>query len=164
MANEKDRFSKLDKRDREIVRWVTTILSGEIQVFNARIRQQIEILRGAGLSEQSIVGFLSEDLGTSGRIFGEFKNAVKRGIVGGIMQASRRELYLGGSVNYRWVVANGVENCKDCIGRAGEVDTWDNWALRGMPGTGWSVCRAHCYCQLVPDETDIDNVINIRGE
>ena len=73
MANEKDRFSKLDRRDREIVRWVTTILSGEVQVFNARIRQQIEILRGAGLSEQSIIGLLSEDLISSGRIFGELK-------------------------------------------------------------------------------------------
>ena len=49
MADEKDRFSKLDRRDREIVRWVTTVLYGEIQVFNARIKQQIEILRGAGL-------------------------------------------------------------------------------------------------------------------
>ena len=164
MADEKDRISKLDKRDREIVRWVSTILNGEVQVFNARIRQQIAILRGARISEQSIIGLLSEDLGSSGRIFGELKNSIKRGVVGGIMQASRRELYLGGSVNYRWIVANGVENCKDCIGRAGEIDTWEGWTLRGMPGTGWSVCRAHCYCQIVPEQTDIDNVINIRGK
>ena len=162
MPDEKDRFGKLDKRDREIVRWVSEILGWEIQVFDARIRQQAEILRRAGVSEQSITGLLSQDLGSRGRIFGEFRSSIKRGIVGGIMQASRRELYLGGDVRYRWIVAQGVENCEDCLGRAGEVDTWDNWVARGMPGTGWSVCRASCYCQIVPEKTDIDDVIKIR--
>ena len=90
MPDDKDRFRKLDKRDREIVRWVSEMLGWEIQVFNARIRQQAEVLRRAGVSEQSIVGFLSQDLGSSGRIFGEFRSSIKRGIVGGIMQASRR--------------------------------------------------------------------------
>ena len=164
MPNEKDRFGKLDKRDREIVRWVSEMLGWEIQVFNARIRQQAEVLRRAGVSEQSIVGFLSQDLGSNGRIFGEFRSSIKRGIVGGIMQASRRELYLGGDVKYKWIVAQGVENCSDCLGRAGEIDTWDSWMSRGMPGTGWSVWRASCYCQIVPEKTDIDNIIKIRGK
>ena len=92
MPDEKDRFRKLDKRDREIVRWVSEILVWEIQVFDARVRQQAEILRRAGVSEQSIVGLLNQDLGSSGRIFGEFRSSIKRGVIGGIMQASRREL------------------------------------------------------------------------
>jgi hypothetical protein len=39
-----------------------------------------------------------------------------------------------------------------------------DWVARGMPGTGWSVCRASCYCQIVPEKTDIDDVIKIRGK
>mgnify|MGYP005821425035 FL=1 len=164
MADEKDKFNRLDKRDREIARWISRMLGYDIQILSSRLRQQAEVLRGAGLSEQSIARFLSQDLSSGGRIFGEFRGALKRGVVGGVMQASRRELNVGGDVNYRWVVAQGVENCEDCLGRAGEVDTWDNWVARGMPGTGWSVCRVSCYCQIVPETTDIDDVIKIRGK
>jgi hypothetical protein len=78
------------------------------------------------------------------------------------MQISRRELKMGDDVSYRWVVAQGVKNCPDCLGRAGEVDTWDGWISRGMPATGWSVCKQNCYCQVIPVDTDIDDIIKVK--
>ena len=51
--------------------------------------------------------------------------------------------------------------CSDCKKRAGEVDTWDNWESRGMPSSGWSICKEYCYCQLMPADMDIDDTIII---
>ena len=155
-------INDFDTRDREVVRWVAQILGYDIEIFGQRIRQQIEGLANAGVSEQSIARLLDTDLKSNGRIFGEYANSIKRGVVGGIMQISRRELNVGNDVNYRWIVAQGVKNCPDCLARAGEVDTWDGWVSRGMPSTGWSVCKQHCYCQVVPVNTDIDDIIEVR--
>ncbi len=101
------------------------------------------------------------DLESGSRTFGEFKNAIKRGIATGVNQASRRPRDSRGSLKYRWVVATGVENCDDCIPRQGLVDTYSGWTSRGLPGTGWSVCRGWCYCQLIPEDVDIDDNIRI---
>jgi len=163
MPDEKKKtdINDLDTRDRKIIEWVAKILGFDIATFGQRIRQQIESLRGVGVSEQSIARFLDTDLKSKGRIFGELANSIKRGIVAGIMQISRREINVGDSVNYRWVVAQGVKNCDDCLTREGEIDTWDGWIGRGMPATGWSICRHHCYCQVVPENTDIDDIIEI---
>ena len=90
--------------------------------------------------------------------------SIKRGIVSGILQFSRIggiELYGDGVELYRWVVISGVENCSDCLGREGQVDTLEGWEDRGLPGAGWSKCRGNCYCQLVPDTVDSDFALKI---
>ena len=51
--------------------------------------------------------------------------------------------------------------CDDCIERSGEVDTFANWEARGLPGTGWSVCRGACYCVLVPEDVESSNTLKI---
>jgi len=165
MPNEKRRetdISKLDTQDRRIIRWIAEILGFDAQILGQRIRQQIERLGNAGVTKQSIARLLDTDLKSGGRIFGEYANSIKRGVVAGIMQISRRELNVGNDVRYRWVVAQGVKNCPDCVARAGEVDTWSNWVARGMPATGWSVCRDHCYCQVVPEDTEIENIVEVK--
>lgn len=50
---------------------------------------------------------------------------------------------------HAWVCAL-VKTCPDCLPRHGQVDTASNWRNRGMPRSGWSVCRGYCRCQLVP--------------
>ena len=155
MANKKE---NLDERDRQLLNEVALGLSYDIRIFYERIGQEIERLRRSGLDVQQIIGVLSRDFKTKGRIFGEFKNAIKRGITGGVNQAFRRVGKMGEVL--KWVaVSNNI--CDDCKSRAGEVDTWENWVTRGLPASGWSVCKEYCYCQLIPDSLEVDSYIKL---
>ena len=155
MANGKE---KLDGKDRQILNRVTSGMSFDIRVLSERIKQEIQRLRRSGLDEQQIIGVLSRDFESKGRIFGEFQNAVKRGLIGGINQAFRRAGEMGQGL--KWIAVS-KNICDDCRSRAGEIDTWEGWETRGMPGSGWSICKEYCYCQLMPADMDIDDTIII---
>ena len=149
---------KLDDKDREILLWIALGLSYDVRIFAERLGQEVERLVRSGVSEQSIIGVLDEDFSRSGRIFGEFKKSIKRGIVGGINQAFRRSGEMGQKL--RWItVSKNV--CPDCESRAGELDTWEGWEARGMPASGWSVWKEYCYCQLMPESIDMDDTLKI---
>ena len=148
----------LDDKDREILLWIALGLSFDIRVFAERLGQEVERLIRSGVSEQSIIGVLDTDFRGNGRIFGEFRNAIKRGLVGGINQAFRRSGEMGQKL--RWVtVSKNV--CSDCESRAGQLQTWGEWESMGMPASGWSVCKEFCYCQLIPDNIEIDDKIQL---
>jgi|TARA_R110001583_G_scaffold4671_3_gene26674 hypothetical protein len=148
----------LDDKDREILLWVTLGLSYDVRIFSERLKQEIERLARSGVSEQSIIGVLSTDFRENGRIFGELSNSIKRGVVGGINQAFRRSGEMGRKL--RWItVSKNV--CPDCESRAGELDTWEGWESRGMPASGWSVCKEYCYCQLMAEDIEINDTIKI---
>ena len=149
---------ELDEQDRRLLIEIAIGMSYDTRIFSERLRQEIERLRRSGVDEQSIIGVLSQDFGSNGRIFGELRNSIKRGVVGGINQAFRRAGEMGQSL--RWV-AISKNLCDDCRTRAGEIDTWENWEARGMPGRGWSVCKEYCYCQLVPESLDVDDTIRL---
>ena len=149
---------ELDEQDRRLLIEIATGMSYDTRIFSERLRQEIERLRRSGVDEQSIIGVLSQDFGSNGRIFGELRNSIKRGVVGGINQAFRRAGEMGQSL--RWV-AISKNLCDDCRTRAGEIDIWENWEARGMPGSGWSVCKEYCYCQLVPASLDVDDTIRL---
>ena len=149
---------ELDEQDRRLLIEIATGMSYDTRIFSERLRQEIERLRRSGVDEQSIIGVLSQDFGSNGRIFGELRNSIKRGVVGGINQAFRRAGEMGQSL--RWV-AISKNLCDDCRTRAGEIDIWENWEARGMPGSGWSVCKEYWYCQLVPASLDVDDTIRL---
>ncbi len=150
--------TELDERDRRLLTEIASGMSYDSRIFNQRIRQQVERLRRSGLDEQSIIGVLEQDFMSNGRIFGELRNSIKRGVVGGINQAFRRSGEMGEGL--RWIAVS-KNICDDCQSVAGEVDTWENWEQRGMPGSGWSLCKDNCYCQLVPESMEIDDSIFI---
>ena len=148
----------LDDKDREILLWIALGLSYDVRIFSERLGQEIERLTRSGVSEQSIIGVLDTDFRSKGRIFGEFVRSVKRGVVGGINQAFRRSGEMGRKL--RWItVSKNV--CPDCESRAGELDTWEGWESRGVPASGWSVCKEYCYCQLMPEDIEINDTIKI---
>ena len=148
----------LDDKDREILLWIALGLSYDVRIFSERLGQEIERLTRSGVSEQSIIGVLDTDFRSKGRIFGEFVRSVKRGVVGGINQAFRRSGEMGRKL--RWItVSKNV--CPDCESRAGELDTWEGWESRGMPASGWSVCKEYCYCQLIPEDIEINDKLKI---
>ena len=94
----------LDDKDREILLWVTLGLSYDVRIFSERLRQEIDRLTRSGVSQQSIAGILNSDLNGQGRIFGELRNAIKRGIIGGVNQAFRRAGEMGQKL--RWVAVS----------------------------------------------------------
>ena len=148
----------LDDKDREILLWIALGLSYDIRIFAERIGQEAERLARSGVSQQSIIRVLDTDFNQRGRIFGEFRNSIKRGIIGGINQAFRRAGEMGKKL--RWItVSKNV--CPDCESRAGQLDTWEGWEARGMPSSGWSVCKEYCYCQLMPEDIEMDDTIEI---
>ena len=101
MANE---GTELDERDRRLLTEIASGMSYDSRIFSQRIRQQIERLRRSGLNEQSIIGVLEQDFMSTGRIFGELRNSIKRGVVGGINQAFRRSGEMGEGL--RWIAVS----------------------------------------------------------
>ena len=154
----KDDRSKLDGKDRRLLSEIADGLSYDIRIFSERLRQEINRLRKSGVDEQSIIRILSQDFSTNGRIFGELRNSIKRGIVGGINRVFRREGEMG--QNLKWV-AISKNICDDCRSRAGEIDTWENWEARGLPSSGWSISKEYCYCQLLPVSLDVRDAFKL---
>lgn len=125
------------------------------------LEEYIQSLRARGISEDEIYGRLQEDLQNDGRIFGEFFRALGIDIPGRMSElskeASNAAFGFGKKDKVTWiavsVITAGGHACPDCAPRHQEVDTYQNWVIRGLPGTGWSVCRTNCKCRLLsPDD------------
>ncbi len=134
-------------------------------IFVERIEQEIGILRTAGMSDAGIIRTLTADFESRGRIFGEYSRSIKRGIVLGIMQGFRvgQDAIYGDSVKFRWVSVGSPKICPDCESRIDQVLTWEEWESEGLPASGFSVCKENCYCQLVPEDVEIENPTIVQG-
>ena len=156
---------EIEQQDEDTLLWVALGLAFGIDIFNTRIEREIAILRGAGIRDREIIRILDTDRGTGGRIFGELRVLIKRGIVGGIMQGFRigQDNIYGDNVMMRWVSVGSPKICVDCQGRLGQIDTWANWEAEGLPASGFSVCKENCYCQLIPEDIPIDDKVIIQG-
>ena len=143
----------IEEEDENILLWATLGISYGIDIFVTRLEREIALLRNAGITDVAILDILGNDLATNGRIFGEFRNTIKRGIVSATMQASRigADRVYGDSLMMRWVSVGTPKICPDCIARVGEVRSWAEWESLGFPASGFSVCKEFCYCQLVPE-------------
>ena len=156
MANEEiteEITENLEEEDENILLWATLGVSFGIDIFLTRIEREITLLRNAGISESGIINILGNDFASNGRIFGEFRNTIKRGVVSSVMQASRvgADRVYGDSMMFRWVSVGTPKICGDCTARIGEVRSWEEWESLGLPASGFSVCKEYCYCQLVPE-------------
>ena len=155
MANEEtteEITENLEEEDENILLWATLGVSFGIDIFLTRIEREVTLLRNAGISESAIINILGNDLAANGRIFGEFRNTIKRGVVSSVMQASRmgQDRVHGDRMRFRWVSVGTPKICVDCTPRIGEVRSWEEWEALGLPASGFSVCKEFCYCQLVP--------------
>ena len=147
----------LKEEDENILLWATLGISFGIDVFITKLEREITLHRNAGISNATIVDILRNDLATGGRIFGEFRNTIKRGIVSATMHASRigQDRVYGDSVNMQWVSVGTPKICVDCADRIGKVRSWNEWEANGLPASGFSVCKEFCYCQLIPSEIEM---------
>jgi len=153
----------LEEEDEDILLWATLGISYGIDIFITRLEREIALLRNAGIADTAILDILGNDLATNGRIFGEFRNTIKRGIVSATMQASRvgQDRIYGDSVAMRWVSVGTPKICPDCEMRIGEIRSWDEWEASGLPASGFSVCKEFCYCQLVPESVPMPDSLSV---
>ena len=163
MANEEQDTQVIEEEDENILLWATLGISYAIDIFVTKIEREIALLRNAGITEAEILNILGNDLATNGRIFGELRNTIKRGIVSATMQASRggADRVYGDSVMMRWVSVGTPKICVDCTPRIGQVRSWDEWEALGLPASGFSVCKEFCYCQLVPEEVSMPASLSV---
>ena len=153
MPDEIENTQNLKEEDENILLWATLGIGFGIDIFITRVERELALLRNAGVSEAAILDILGNDLARNGRIFGEFRNTIKRGIVSSVMQASRvgADRIYGDNVMMRWISVGSPRLCVDCQGRVGQVESWSTWEALGLPASGFSVCKEFCYCQLVPE-------------
>ena len=163
MADEEQNTQNLKEEDENILLWATLGVSFGIDIFITRIEREIALLRNAGISEAAILNILGNDLATGGRIFGEFRNTIKRGIVSATMQASRigQDRIYGDSLDMQWVSVGSPKICPDCEDRISQIRSWDEWEALGLPASGFSVCKEFCYCQLIPAEIPMPSSLRL---
>ena len=122
------------------------------EIFGKEIQRTITRMGTQGASKGAIKATLKRDMQTGGRLFSSLRNDVKEGIVEQINQSGR----LGQMTEYKnaniftWVTVQGHKVCPDCSSRSGMTMNWDDWVSEGLPASGWSVCKGHCYCVLDP--------------
>ena len=142
--------------DESISRELETLeiaLSAKVSRSVISIEEYIDIRLTQGVTLEVIKKDLLQDLEEGGRIFGEFKNAVKATFEGSTSRFRDASLVaeMGIDTPYRWVAVL-VNTCEDCLKRHNNVATWDEWEAQGLPRTGQTVCREHCKCMLIPAE------------
>ena len=153
----------IEEEDENILLWATLGISYGIDIFITRLEREIALLRNAGITDAAILDILGNDLATNGRIFGEFRNTIKRGIVSATMQASRigADRVYGDSMMFRWVSVGTPRICPDCEERIGEIRSWEEWEALGFPASGFSVCKEFCYCQIVPEDIPMPTSLSV---
>ena len=151
--------------------YIDRVIRAEAVWAAALIEKEIEILRAGGMLDEAIRVRLQTDFDTKGRIFGQIENATKAHVSGMITAASasaQHEVYAAAGVPdvRRWIVVNlGInkitEPCPDCPSRQDRVEPLEVWQAIGEPGSGWSICRGHCYCLLVPEEVNLPGKVDV---
>ena len=164
MADEEQNTQTLEEEDEDILLWATLGISFAIDIFATEIEREIALLRNAGIRNDEILRILGNDLSTNGRIFGRLRNNIKRGIVSAVMQASRigQDRVYGDSVKMRWIAVGTPRICVDCEARVGQVRSWEEWEVLGLPASGFSVCKEFCYCQLVPESVPMPSSVRLQ--
>lgn len=128
------------------------------------IDEYIQTRLKMGADPKVIEADLLKDLNEGGRIFGEFRNAIKATTKGVINRTRDNAIFadLGILTPYRWVAVL-INTCNDCLDRHNEVKTWGEWELEGLPRTGATICKENCQCLLLPAATtEIDPIM--RGK
>ena len=124
------------------------------------LEEYIQMRLSQGATLEVIRADLLTDLETSGRIFGEFTNALKPTFAGSVNRF--RDVgalaEMGISQKYRWV-AILVNTCPDCLERHNQSKKWEEWEAEGLPRSGATVCGQNCKCVLLPEEiTKLDPI------
>jgi hypothetical protein len=128
------------------------------------LQEFIETRLALGASIEQIETMLLEDLRNNGRMFGEFRRAIRATSYGSVKRMRDISYFSEFDVDrqYRWsaVFVNtcshpptaGTASPQGCMERHGLLKTWAEWEKVGLPRTGATLCRENCRCVLIPKE------------
>lgn len=128
-------------------------------IFGVSVRNLINKLQARQVTTEDVIATLLDDFENDGRIFG----GLKRGLVSAsdeMIQNTENQVArqqwdeLGFDENETWVSVF-VNTCEDCLPRHGITLPHSRWEAMGLPGTGWSVCKEHCQCNLIPAQVSV---------
>lgn len=163
MADEKSKDIILAASAKEITT-LEIILAAKVERTAITLQEYIQLRESQGTSLEIIREDLLKDLEEGGRIFGEFKNAIKPTFFGSTARfrdvGQLAELGLEGK--WRWVAVTlntAIKTCPDCEDRHNKVKTWNEWEAEGLPRTNATVCEQWCRCILVSEEAAETDII-----
>jgi hypothetical protein len=132
------------------------VLEAKVARSVITLREYIMLREAQGATLEAIRTDLLTDLETGGRIFGEFRNALRPTFAGSV--ARFRDVgtlaETGIAKDYRWVAVL-VNTCPDCLDRHNQEKSWAEWEEEGLPRSGATVCGQNCKCVLLPTEATI---------
>lgn len=162
MPDEQDELFQ-DLLDKEI-QTMEIILIAKASKTAITIDEYIQTRLLQGTSAEVLEKELFKDLDEGGRIFGEFRNAIKATTNGTINRTRDNAIFTDFTteISYRWVAVM-INTCPDCLDRHNTVASWVDWESAGLPRTGSTVCRDNCKCVLLPEEnTEIEPIIRTK--
>jgi len=149
-------------------------LQSNIDTFKNKSSLLVANLRKRGSTDQDIINVLLDDFDNNGQLFGSLKRQMFGASVE-MLQNVDNDIKLtewkeqGYSEDETWVSVL-VNTCEDCFPRHSVTRPHNEWVEMGLPGTGWSVCKARCQCQLIPNsiseskEQLLKPIKRVRGE
>ncbi len=156
-------FNDLEERELKVLE-IALFTAAEVTSLRLEEYIQTRLLQGATASV--LEKELLTDLKEGGRLFGEFRNAVKATAHGNMRKIADIGTYAYEGISgqmLRWVTVQDNKVCPDCLPRHGNEKTLELWEVEGLPRSGWSVCRNHCRCVLVNTQgQDLPVVIRKR--
>ncbi len=129
------------------------LLTAKVGRTTLTLNEYIQMRLAQGATMEVIRTDLLTDLEESGRIFGEFINALKPTFAGSTnrFRDAGALAEMGISQKYRWVAVL-INTCPDCLDRHNKSKLWGEWENEGLPRTGATVCKENCKCVLIPEE------------
>ncbi len=143
---------KVDKEKMEIE--IGAGIEASVEQFLSEFKKSVTIMSNAGMSVEQIKDTLSKQISDSTGAFGGLKKNLRNVTITGINDAANQGMYSEykntGLSRWRWITVS-AKPCPDCEERHGQVETWEDWELLGMPKSGFSICQNNCKCKLVPE-------------
>jgi hypothetical protein len=137
------------------------MLISDVERTAITLEEYIKMRLAQGVDPAVLEADLIKDLEEGGRIFGEFRNALKP-TFGGATNRFRDAgelVELGLDGKWRWVVVSN-NPCPDCLERGDEeAKTWNDWEAEGLPRTNATVCEQNCKCVMISEDAGKVNPI-----
>lgn len=128
-------------------------IEAAVESFLAELKKSINQMANSGMSLDQIKATLQNQLERGIGAPGELKKNLRTIVTAEVNEAANQGMYAeyqkAGVKKYRWVTVS-EKPCPDCLERHGQVETWEDWELIGLPKSGFSVCQENCKCRLVP--------------
>jgi len=143
---------KVDKEKMEIE--IGAGIEATVEQFLAEFKKNVTTMSNSGMDIKQIKSVIAKQVQESTGSLGELKKNLRNIVISGVNRAANEGMYEeykdAGASRWMWVTVSG-KPCPDCAERHGQVETWEDWEILGMPQSGFSICQDHCKCKLVPE-------------